>query len=85
MILFDKVRENAEGLRRMGERALDEAGRAGVPAYYMDPAYGEDIIREFPTDVANASTVDKMAPSAPSNPGNDAPRPYPKLAQPGRA
>ena len=48
MMLFDKIRENAEGLRRMGERAVAQAGRAGVAAYYMDPAFGDDIIRELP-------------------------------------
>jgi hypothetical protein len=48
MMLFDKIRENAEGLRLMGERAVEQAARAGVAAYYMDPAHGEDIIREFP-------------------------------------
>jgi hypothetical protein len=48
MILFEKVRQNAEALRQVGARALEEARRAGVPAYYMDPAYGDDIIREYP-------------------------------------
>ena len=48
MILFDKVRQNAEALRQVGESALADAKKAGVPVYYMDDAFGNDIIREFP-------------------------------------
>lgn len=48
MVLFDKVRQNADALRQVGERALAEARKAGVPVYYMDDAFGDDIIREFP-------------------------------------
>jgi predicted Fe-Mo cluster-binding NifX family protein len=48
MVLFDKVRQNAEALRQVGERALADARKAGVPVYYMDDAFGDAIIREFP-------------------------------------
>jgi hypothetical protein len=48
MVLFDKARQNAEALRQVGERALADARKAGVPVYYMDDAFGDDIIREFP-------------------------------------
>jgi hypothetical protein len=48
MVLFEKVRQNADVLRRVGERALADARRAGVPVYYMEDAFGGDIIREFP-------------------------------------
>lgn len=48
MVLFDKARQNAEALRQVGERALADAKKAGVPVYYMDDAFGNDIIREFP-------------------------------------
>ena len=48
MILFDKARQNAEALRQVGERALEAAKVAGVPVYYLDPACGDDVVREFP-------------------------------------
>ena len=48
MVIFDKALQNAEALRQVGERALAEAKRAGVPVYYMEDAFGNDIIREFP-------------------------------------
>lgn len=48
MMLFDKARENAEAIRQIGSRAIEEARRAGVPAFYMDPALGAGIIREMP-------------------------------------
>ena len=48
MVLFDKVRQNAEALRQVGERALCDARKAGIPIHYMDAAFGDDIIREFP-------------------------------------
>jgi hypothetical protein len=48
MVLFDKVRQNAEALRHVGERALCDARKAGIPIHYMDAAFGDDIIREFP-------------------------------------
>lgn len=48
MILTKLIRENAESVRQIGVRALQEAKRAGVPAYYMDPSLGDGIIREMP-------------------------------------
>lgn len=48
MILFEKARQNADALRHVGERALADAKRAGVPIYYMDDAFKDDIVREFP-------------------------------------
>ena len=48
MVLFDEVRQNADALRQVGETALADAKKAGVPVYYMDDAFGDDIIREFP-------------------------------------
>lgn len=48
MILFQRATQNADAIRRVGERALDDARAAGVPVYYMDDAFGDDIIREFP-------------------------------------
>ncbi|GEP07569.1 hypothetical protein [Methylobacterium oxalidis] len=47
MMLFEKARENAAAIRQLGERAIAEARRAGVPAF-TDPSLGEGIIREMP-------------------------------------
>ena len=47
MILTRLVRENAEAVRQVGARALEEAKQAGVPAYYMDPSLGDGTIREW--------------------------------------
>lgn len=48
MILFEKIRENADAIRQIGERAVREARKLGVPSHYADPALGEGIIREMP-------------------------------------
>lgn len=48
MVLFEQVLQNAEALKRVGERALSDARKAWVPVYYMEATYGSDIIREFP-------------------------------------
>ena len=48
MALFDKAHQNADALRRVGERALSDARKAGVPACYIDAAHMNDHIREFP-------------------------------------
>ena len=48
MILFDKLRENADAIRQVGAIAREKARAAGVPSYYMDPALGEGIIKEMP-------------------------------------
>jgi hypothetical protein len=47
-MLLDLVDKNAEALRTMGARAIEEANLAGVPAYFMDPRLGEGIIRQMP-------------------------------------
>jgi len=48
MSLIDLILQNPEALRRVGETALADARKAGAPVYYMDDAFGDDIIREFP-------------------------------------
>ena len=48
MVLFDKLRENAETIRQVGERAVQEARRLGVPSHYMDTTVCAGIIREMP-------------------------------------
>lgn len=48
MMLFEKARENAAAIRQIGARAIEEARKAGVPVFYMDPSLGEGIIKEMP-------------------------------------
>ncbi|WP_267426203.1 hypothetical protein [Methylobacterium sp. GC_Met_2] len=48
MILTTLLRQNSEAIRRVGTDARDEVRRAGVPAYYMDPALGDGIVRDMP-------------------------------------
>jgi hypothetical protein len=48
MVLFDALRKNADAIRRIGERAVEEARRLGVPCHYMDAAVCDGIIREMP-------------------------------------
>jgi hypothetical protein len=47
-MLLDLVDKNAEALRTMGVRAIEQANLAGIPAYFMDPRLGEGIIRQMP-------------------------------------
>lgn len=48
MTLAKLIRDNAEAISEVGLRALEEAKKAGVPAYYMDRSVGDGIIREWP-------------------------------------
>lgn len=48
MVLFERIRENADAIRQVGGRAVREARNLGVPAHYVDPALGDGIIREMP-------------------------------------
>lgn len=48
MMLFEKARENEAAVKQVGARAIAAAHRAGVPAYYLDPALGDGIIKEMP-------------------------------------
>ena len=48
MVLFDALRKNSDAIRRVGERAAEEARRLGVPCHYMDAAVCAGIIREMP-------------------------------------
>lgn len=47
-MLFQNLDKHAESLRTMGLRAIEDANRAGVPAYFMDPRLGEGVIRRLP-------------------------------------
>lgn len=63
MMLFEKARENEAAVKQVGLRAIAAAHMAGVPAFYLDPALGEGIIKEMPDGtrhrlkVGDASTV----------------------------
>ena len=48
IVLFDALRKNADAIRRVGERAVEEARRLGVPCHYMDADVCAGIIREMP-------------------------------------
>lgn len=48
MMIFEKARENAEEIKKGAACAIEEAKKAGAPAYYMDPDLGEGIIKEMP-------------------------------------
>lgn len=48
MVIFEQVDRNAEALRRIGERVQAESRVTQTPFFYADPAYGIDVIREFP-------------------------------------
>jgi hypothetical protein len=48
MMIFEKARENADEIKTGAARAIEEAKKAGAPAYYMDPVLGEGIIKEMP-------------------------------------
>lgn len=48
MILFDRAHENAAALKNLGAKAREESRQIGKPVRYLDPAYGNDIIREYP-------------------------------------
>jgi hypothetical protein len=48
MLLSEWLRQHPDALRQVGVRALEDAKKAGVPVAYLDPEYGDDIIREFP-------------------------------------
>lgn len=47
-MLLEIATKNAQALRTAGKRAIAQAKMAGVPVYYMDPALGDGIIKEFP-------------------------------------
>ena len=48
MVLFDALRDHADAIRQVGERAAEEARRLGVPCHYMDATISAGIIRELP-------------------------------------
>jgi len=48
MMIFERARENADAIRRAGDRAREEARQAGACIYYIDKARGDGIIREHP-------------------------------------
>jgi hypothetical protein len=47
-MLFERLDAHAEALRTMGQRAIEQANKAGAPAYFMDSRLGDGIIRQMP-------------------------------------
>jgi hypothetical protein len=50
-MIFEKARQNAEEIKKGAARAIEDAKKAGAPAYYMHPAVGEGIIKEMPDGI----------------------------------
>lgn len=48
MALIEKMEKYPDAMRTSGRREIEQAKRAGVPAYYVDPALGDGIIKELP-------------------------------------
>jgi len=48
MALLENMEKYEHAMRLAGRRAIDQAKRAGVSAYYMDEAIGSGIIKELP-------------------------------------
>ena len=48
MRLFEDMARNADAIRRIGEEVRAEALATGTPISYTEPAYGTDVIREYP-------------------------------------
>jgi hypothetical protein len=48
MFMLDEFDAQAEAIKQVGPNARAAARAAGVPISYMDPEFGDDIIREYP-------------------------------------
>ena len=48
MRMLEEFDAQAEALKQVGPNARAAARKAGVPISYLDPAYGSDVIREYP-------------------------------------
>ncbi len=48
MNLFEELDRKADAMARIGERVRAEAKATGTPISYTEPAYGTDVIREYP-------------------------------------
>lgn len=48
MVLFEQYARMAAAIGRIGEEVRAEARATGTPMSYTEPAYGTDVIREFP-------------------------------------
>lgn len=47
-MLLENATKYEQAIRTAGQRAMQQAKRAGAPVYYMDPAISDGIIRELP-------------------------------------
>ncbi len=48
MRLFEQYARRAEAIGRIGEEVRADARATGTPISYTEPAYGTDVIREWP-------------------------------------
>lgn len=48
MVLLEQYARRAEAISRIGEDVRAEARATGTPISYTEPAYGTDVIREYP-------------------------------------
>jgi hypothetical protein len=48
MVLFEQYARRVEAIGRIGEEIRAEARATGTPISYTEPAYGTDVIREYP-------------------------------------
>jgi hypothetical protein len=48
MSLLEKMAKYPEAMKTSGRREIEQAKRAGVAAYYVEPSLGLGIIKELP-------------------------------------
>jgi hypothetical protein len=48
IVLFERAVSKAEAIRRIGEDARTLARATGTAVPYTEPAYGTNVIREYP-------------------------------------
>jgi hypothetical protein len=48
MILFEQYDRKAEAIGRIGDDVRADAHISNTPISYTEPAYGTDVIREYP-------------------------------------
>jgi hypothetical protein len=48
MVIFEQYARRAEAIGRIGDEVRAEARATGTPISYTEPAYGTDVIREYP-------------------------------------
>jgi hypothetical protein len=66
--MLERMQELNRTIGQLGERALIEARRTNTPIHYMEPAYGDWIIREFPDGRRELMPAEGHAETAPIPP-----------------